>query len=154
GWAYVGVSAQKGGVEVGGGLQIDIRGFEPQPLKPWEPECYGTLSHPGHSYSFDSYSAVAQGLRCPSQAEGSARAKADMPAGLPPTTLIAAGESQSAIRMTTYVNAVRPVADTYDGFLIHSRGRNGAQPSAGPGDSSVPETVHIRGDLKDPVLQF
>jgi len=36
--------------------------------------------------------------------------------------LIADGESQSAYRLVTYVNAVHPVARVYDGFLVHSRG--------------------------------
>jgi hypothetical protein len=31
------------------------------------------------------------------------------------------GESQSALYLTTYVNEVDPVAEVYDGFLVHSR---------------------------------
>ena len=37
-------------------------------------------------------------------------------------TVIADGESQSAGRMVTYINAVRPTTDVFDGFLVHSRG--------------------------------
>jgi len=150
GWAYVGVSAQKGGVEGGGGLQIDIPGFDPEPLKPWDPERYGELSHPGDQYSYDIYSQVAQAVRRPGQGKG----KVDVLDGLHPKVLIAAGESQSAMRMATYVNAVHPMADIYDGFLVHSRGANGAQLSDNPVDNPVPEVAHIRADLDDPVLQF
>ena len=32
------------------------------------------------------------------------------------------GESQSAFALTTYVNGVQPLAQVYDGFLVHSRG--------------------------------
>jgi hypothetical protein len=39
--------------------------------------------------------------------------------------LIAMGESQSAFRLLTYVNAVHPAARVYDGFLIHSRDGGG-----------------------------
>ena len=46
----------------------------------------------------------------------------DVLGGLVPEHVIAIGESQSAGRLVTYVNAVHPVADIYDGFLIHSRG--------------------------------
>ena len=35
--------------------------------------------------------------------------------------LIADGESQSAIRMTTYVNAIQPLTTRFDGYMIHSR---------------------------------
>ncbi len=41
--------------------------------------------------------------------------------GLHPDLVLAVGESQSAMFLTTYVNAVDPLAHVYDGFLIHSR---------------------------------
>ena len=37
-----------------------------------------------------------------------------------------AGESQSASRLVTYVNAIAPLTNIYDGFMIHSRGGWGA----------------------------
>ena len=52
--------------------------------------------------------------------------------GLQLERLIAAGESQSAFRLVTYVNAIHPLADVYDGFLIHSRGGGGAPLSQAP----------------------
>lgn len=146
GWAYVGVSAQKVGISGGSGLRIEIPGFVAQPLKEWDPARYEQLDHPGDAYSYDIFSQVAQALRRPGDT--------DPLDGLEPTTVIAAGESQSAMRMATYVNAVHPLADIYDGFLVHSRGASGAPLTDEPSGDPVPEVGHIRGDLDDPVLQF
>jgi hypothetical protein len=146
GWAYVGVSAQKVGIAGGAGLTIDIPGFVALPLKEWDPDRYEPLDHPGDAYSYDIFSQVAQALRRPGEV--------DVLDGLRPTTVLAAGESQSAMRMTTYVNAVHPMADIYDGFLVHSRGNGGAGVTDGDGADPVPPIVHIRSDLDDPVLQF
>jgi hypothetical protein len=147
GWAYVGVSAQKVGIAGGSGLKIDIPGFDVQPLKQWDPERYKALTHPGDAYSYDIFSQVGAALRRPT-------GRVSLLDGLHPRAIIAAGESQSAMRMTTYVNAVHPVADVYDGFLVHSRGNNGAPVSDAPGDDAIPPVAHIRTDLRDPVLQF
>jgi hypothetical protein len=70
--------------------------------------------------------------------------------------VIALGESQSAFRLTTYVNAVHPLIGLYDGYLIHSRGGSaagftGARFSM---DDSIPDGVRIRTDLDVPVLTF
>jgi hypothetical protein len=77
----------------------------------------------------------------------------DVLEGLVPQHVIAMGESQSAGRLVTYVDAVHPIADIYDGFLIHSRGGGGA-PLTPDGSVLGDGAVHIRDDLKDPVLQF
>jgi hypothetical protein len=146
GWGYVGVSAQMGGIEGEGALQIDVPGFDPQPLKSWDPERYEALSHPGDAYSYDIFSQVAQAIRRPGDL--------DPLEGLDPTSLIAAGESQAAMRMTTYVNAVQPRAGIYDGFLVHSRGGTGAPLLDDADANPVPDVAHIRTDLDEPVLQF
>ena len=143
GAAYVAVSAQLVGVE-GGDVRIDIPGFTALPLKEWDPERYATLEHPGDDYSYDIYSQAAQALRRP--------AGVDPLGDLDPTYVIAAGESQSAGRLTTYANAVQPVADIYDGFLIHSRGDTGATIGTSQA-ASMPEGAHIRTDLDVPVMQ-
>lgn len=67
------------------------------------------------------------------------------------TALVAAGESQSAARMVTYVNAIHPIANVFDGFLIHSRSNGGAPLQAG---SALPQPTRIRDDLTVPVFQF
>jgi hypothetical protein len=110
GAAWVGVSAQKAGID-GGGL------FESgQHLKNVASERYEGLAHPGDAFAFDMFS----------QAGAALRAGAGPLADLDIHTLLAVGESQSAAFLVTYVNAVDPLARIYDGFVIHGRGAAGA----------------------------
>ena len=53
--------------------------------------------------------------------------------------------------MLTYANAVQPIANVYDGILIHSRGGDGAPISLA--DGGVPTVSHVRTDLRVPVFQ-
>jgi Alpha/beta hydrolase domain len=107
GYAYVGVSAQQVGVQGGANLMgIDMS------LKSQNPERYAPLSHPGDAFSYDIFSQVGRLVR---SAEGAVLGD------LRPQHVVALGESQSALFMTTYVNAVDPLAQAYDGFLVHSR---------------------------------
>jgi hypothetical protein len=144
GSAYVGVSAQKAGIEPGGGA-IAVPGAEIQALKEWDPERYGDLSHPGDPWSYDIYSQAAQAIRRPGDV--------DVLDGLDARHVIAMGESQSAARMVSYVDAVQPVAQIYDGFLIHSRGGGGAALEESASVLGAGAT-RIRDDLGVPVLQF
>jgi len=72
---------------------------------------------------------------------------------LRPQHLIAAGESRSAWRLVTYVNAIAPLTNIYDGFMIHSRGGGGEALSSGPA-GAVPTPAHIRTDLRVPVMML
>ena len=63
---------------------------------------------------------------------GGPRQRRTVLGGLRPERLIAVGESQSAGRLVTYINAVHPLVDVYDGFLVHSRGGGGAPLSQAP----------------------
>ena len=84
--AWVGISAQAAGVNA---------------LKSSDPARYGSLSHPGDSFSYDIFS----------QAGMAVRAKAStLLSGLHPRELIADGESQSAVRMVTYVDGIAPLS--------------------------------------------
>jgi hypothetical protein len=60
--------------------------------------------------------------------------------------------------LVTYINAIHPLADIYDGFLVHSRGGNsvGIAPlSETPQPAiTVPGSAQIRNDLDVPVLIF
>jgi len=143
GYAWVGVSAQYVGVEGG----VSIFGLPPMPLKTTDPERYASLAHPGDSFSYDIFSQAAQAIRRP---------KGTNPLGdLRVETLIAVGESQSAMRMVTYINAVHPLADIYDGFFVHSRGGIGVPLSERPQPFiPVPNKAVIRSDLNVPVLTF
>ena len=68
---------------------------------------------------------------------------------------MAVGESQSAMFLTTYVNAVDPLVRLYDGFLIHSRfgpaALDGASIFAPPEDSGA-KAVRFRTDLRVPLF--
>jgi hypothetical protein len=148
GWTYVGVSAQAEGV-VGGGFSL-VPGQKP--LVTWDPQRYGSLKHPGDSYSYDMYSQVACVVR-------HSEAAVKPLASLTPARLIAAGESQSAGYMVTYANAIQPVAKVFDGIFIHSRFGGGAALSVASNAlpfavGGGPASVHIRSDLTVPVFQF
>jgi len=66
--------------------------------------------------------------------------------------ILADGESQSAGRMATYFDALQPLAQVFDGFLIHSRGATGTGLFAGTG-GSVPSPSFLRTD-QQPALVF
>ena len=139
GYAWVGVSAQFVGVAgTGGPLGFSLS------LKSINPARYGSLVHPGDSFSYDMYSQVAQAIR-----------NTALLGGLVPRRLIAIGESQSASRMTTYVNAIHPTTHVFDGFLIHSRGGGASSLSQSPQPSiTAPSPTFVRGDVDVPVLIF
>jgi len=146
GYAYVAVSAQAAGVSaIPGGMKIDIPGFDPQALKQWDPSRYGALQHPGDDYSYDLFTQAGQAIRRPNGV--------DQLGGLKVERVIATGESQSAMRMLTHVDAVHPLVRVYDGFMIHSRGSGGAALSS---TSTVeqPKVAGVRTDLAEPVMQF
>ena len=86
------------------------------PLTPevWDPVRYGSLSHPGDAYAFDIFSQIAKAVRAP--------AGMDPMGGLVVKAVLAAGQSQSASELDTYVRQVQPSANVIDGFLIHGGG--------------------------------
>jgi hypothetical protein len=138
GFAWVGVSAQQAGVNA-------AKGKVPK-LTPGDPVRYAALSHPGDSFSYDIFSQAGQAIRDNS---------ALMLSGLTPQKVIAAGESQSAGRLVTYIDAVQPLVHVYDGFLVHSRFSSGEALSQTPQVSvPAPATARIRDDLDVPVFVF
>ncbi len=146
GTVWVGVSAQAVGVQ-GGGPSMPMPGLDAKPLRTWDPERYSSLAHPGDDYSYDIYSQVASALRRPTGP--------GLLGGGRVTTLLAVGQSQSASRLVTYVDAVHPLARIYDGFLLDGRSFGGSILHAPtPSDPPRPAFAHIRPDLDVPVLQF
>jgi hypothetical protein len=145
GFAWVGVSAQIVGVEGGPALV----GVVSLPLKTVNPARYGSLHHPGDSFSYDMFSQAGAAVRHPA---GSVKPLGDLKV----KKVIAAGESQSAFRMVTYIDAIHPLTHLYDGYLVHSRsGVLGAALSEAPQPAiAVPGAAHIRSDLDVPVLIF
>ncbi|MDQ1374129.1 MAG: hypothetical protein QOJ09_1467 [Actinomycetota bacterium] len=103
GFAVVAVSAQSAGVCC-----------TPLTPKVWDPVRYASLSHPGDDFAYDIFSQVAQAVRAPG---------AVAPLGpLHAVRVLAAGQSQSASKLDTYVRQVQPHAQVIDGFLIHGGG--------------------------------
>jgi hypothetical protein len=152
GYAYVGVSAQKAGID-GGGMAIGIPGL--MPLKKADPQRYALLNHPGDAFAYDIYTQAARAIRHSRDTR--------LLGPLIPKHVLATGESQSAGFLTTYVDAIEPIAKTFDGFLIHSRFGAGAplegnyMPNAG--STAVKQQVRIDGlqiriDMHKPVLIF
>ncbi len=111
-----------------------------------DPARYAGLAHPGDSYSYDIYSQAGQAVRFEADT---------LLDGLEPERVLAAGESQSAGRLLTYLNAVHPLAGVYDGFLVHSRFGAGSALSQAPlPQIDAPTPTLLREDLDVPVLVF
>jgi hypothetical protein len=154
GWAWVGVSAQRAGIE--GGSIFETAGEEPgdasrpamvlPALKEDDPVRYGALHHPGDAFSFDIFSQAARAVR-----DGGVLGP------LPVECLLAAGQSQSAIHLVTYVNAVAPTVPpeaACDGYLIGSRTGFAAPLTGWDGRirSEGPDGARVRTDGRAPVL--
>lgn len=123
GSAWVGVSAQRVGVEGGGRMGNALGG-----MKQTRPERYGSLSHPGDAFAFDVYSHAGLAVR-------DDRRLLD---GATPRVVIGVGESQSAMFLVGYINRVDRLARVYDAFLVHGRGARGAgRPRGDDAESSM-----------------
>jgi hypothetical protein len=140
GYTYVTVSAQKVGVDGG----VSLTGID-MSLKSQDPARYAPLSHPGDAFCYDIFSQAGELVRADGVLDG-----------LRPERVIAVGESQSAMFLTTYVNAVDPLARVYDGFLVHSRFAGAASLEGesifDESRSAVPQAVSFRPDLRVPLL--
>ena len=142
GAAWIGVSAQSVGVQ--GGSRT-VGGVAAGGLKGSDPVRYAALHHPGDSYSYDIFSQAGLVARQTGPSAPLGRLKVHH--------VIALGESQSAFRLVTYVNAVQPLDHVFDGFLLHSRGGSGAPLSQAPLPMiPVPVGTITRTDLAVPVL--
>ena len=103
GYAWVGVSAQSVGVS-----------RPPNGLRVWSPSRYGRLDVDGQgkvsgdALSYDIYAQAATAVRKVPVVLG----------GLEARLVIAAGQSQSAGRLATYLNAIHPREPLYDAALL------------------------------------
>jgi hypothetical protein len=150
GHAWVGVSAQLIGV-LGGPVLVAApgsMGLAGKGLRVIDPARYDSLTHPGDGFSFDIFTQVSRALRTGAGL-----------GGLRPQHVLAAGESQSAIALTTYYNGVQPLTQAFDGFYVHSRGAF-SLPLVGPGQyadlvaSLVNPPTIFRTDLSQPVFEL
>jgi hypothetical protein len=107
GAVFVGVSAQMLGID------------GPLGARRWDPDRYSDLDLSADSLSYDVFSQAGQAIRSPKGL--------DPLAGLSRTRrLIASGQSQSAQRLVTYLNAFQPTTHMFDGFFLVSRFRGAA----------------------------
>jgi hypothetical protein len=97
GHVHIGVSAQSVGANR---------------LKTIDAVRYADIQHPGDTAADAIFSQAGKAIR--SQTELLLGPGAEVRA------LLASGQSQSAMRLTTYVNSVQATARIYDGFLLHS----------------------------------
>lgn len=109
GWTWVGVSAQKVGMEGG----KNILGVPDMCLKTLNPQRYAQLHHPGDAYSYNIFTQVARLVKEPNTSK--------LLGDLVPKYVIATGHSQSSYYLTTYVNAVEPIEKVFDGYYVYGR---------------------------------
>ncbi len=129
GYAYVGLTNQKTGLEGS---------------KEKQPSRYAAGNLPNDDISYDILSQAAKAVR---------DQYGVLLGGLVPNKIFATGHSQSALRLTTYVNAIQPLEKVFDGFVIHGRGNSGIKLSSGDLRGTPSSTV-IRSDASHPVFQL
>ncbi len=153
GYAWVGVSAQYVGVH-GHADQGDGRAATAG-LPGEDPERYATLHHPGDAFSYDIFTQAARTV-----APGRTIGAVDPLGGLEPTTMIATGASQSAMRLSSYINIVHPREQLFDGYLLTVHfGISPRPPNEMPvggisreDGAPSPASARIRDDIDAPVL--
>jgi hypothetical protein len=114
GYAIALISAQR----------VGVHGFPARPgrgLIGWDPARYGALSIPNDDYSYDIFTQAARLIgpdrpRTPIDAMGAFKVR----------KIIAAGASQSAVKLVTYLNAIHRTERTFDGYFIHLFFGNGS----------------------------
>lgn len=80
--------------------------------KVWDPLRYAPIDHPGDDYAFSMLNQIARAIRSPGDI--------DAMNGLPVRTVLAAGQSQSAIQLFEFVNDEHVDPAVIDGVLVHS----------------------------------
>ncbi|MEO8693986.1 MAG: alpha/beta hydrolase domain-containing protein [Acidimicrobiales bacterium] len=155
GFAFVGVSTQRNGVH-------GYPGGASPGLTIWDPARYGSLSLPsdGAAYDIFTQAATVVGRERP-------RGSNDPLAGLDVRHILALGASQSANWLATYLNAIQPLTQAIDGFLLDIYFGNGSPLEVSPSvagrlatPKEIPDAVTkmppgahlLRDDLDVPVF--
>jgi hypothetical protein len=130
GFAYVGVTAQKPGM---------------QDLAAWDAQRYGSLGDTNDGQSYEIFTQAANAIRADS---------GTLLGGLTPKTLIGTGDSQSAFRVDTYVNAIEPLTHAFNGFLAVGRAVSAAPIGEGLLSLFNPFVADIRTNNSAPFIQL
>ena len=148
GVVYVGVSVQAVGIVGAAGSLAATQGQAGGGgIKGADPARYGSLQDPGDSYSYSMFEQAGAAVR---------RDAPTVLGGLEPKRVLALGESQSASRLVTYIDALQPQSrGVYNGYFVYSRGGSGSALSQAPQPIISPPTpTIIRTDLNVPVMMF
>jgi hypothetical protein len=129
GYAYVGVTAQRPGMK---------------DLATWDPTRYGALGDSNDGQSYEVFTQAANAVKANA---------ATLLGGLTPKELIGTGDSQSAFRLDTYVNAIQPLTHAFNGFLAVGRAVTAAPIGEGLVSAS-PFPALIRTDNTTPFIQL
>ncbi|WP_175690313.1 alpha/beta hydrolase domain-containing protein [Burkholderia anthina] len=134
GFAWVGVSLQHEGVDGDTGVS----------LKRWDPVRYGSLTIPNSDLSYDILSQVGAAL-------GPARVaqSVDPLDGLPVKHIVAVGNSLSAWRLSTYIDAVQPTSHVFDGFFLQDFRQKTIDDRE---DAAFPHDRWVRSDVAVPTI--
>jgi hypothetical protein len=112
-------------------------------LRAWDAARYGTLGDSNDGQSYDIFTEAAEALR----------ANVDSVLGsLHVNKVIGAGDSQSAFRTDTYVNAFQPLFHVYDAFMAVGRAGLAAPVTTGTFGTAFPG--YIRTDTTAPFIQI
>ena len=129
GYAFVGVTAQKAGME---------------DLVKWDPKRYSGLGDSSDGQSYSIFTQAAEAVKAHS---------ATLLGGLTPERLIGMGDSQSAFRVDTYVNAFQPLTHAFNGFIAVGRAVTAA-PLGNGLIATSPFPAYIRTDNTAPFIQL
>jgi hypothetical protein len=129
GYAFVGVTAQKAGME---------------DLVRWDSKRYAGLGDSNDGQSYSIFTQAAEAVKADS---------ATLLGGLEPKKLIGMGDSQSAFRVDTYVNAFQPITDAFNGFVAVGRAVTAA-PLGNGLIATSPFPADIRTNNTAPFIQL
>ena len=137
---------EAGFVIVGASVQrVGLEGFacaNPQGLKVFDPERYGRLTIPTDDASYDIFTQIARAV-------GRERSAAVDPLdGLDVKYVIAKGGSQSAERLSSYINAVAPHSHPFSGFILDVRFGDHS-PIETPRETALPAGIDALATLID-----
>ncbi|MBL7488090.1 hypothetical protein I6A60_10580 [Frankia sp. AgB1.9] len=143
--ATVLVSAQKIGLD-------GVPGAEGNGLRNWDPKRYGPLSHPGDDFSYDIFTKAALLV-----GRDRGNPPVDPMGGFDVRRVFGSGASQSAMRLTTYLNGVQPLSRALDGaLLIANFGRAAPIETGSATDDAATlltrPPVPVRDDLDVPTI--